>query len=190
MSTKDQVLKNSIIKEELLKLSPYIFYFFIFAFIGWVGETIFCYVTEDVLMKRGFLYAPICPIYGYGALILMVYLDKSKSQHKYIKLFFMFILIFSIFEYLTGFVLEALFSARWWDYSDSKYNLNGRITVLNSLIWGFATILYAKLVYPLTTLIKEKYISKIPELPKLIITCLLLTAHVTDIAFSCVRYLK
>ncbi len=187
INTKD---KRSLFIRLMLYFTPYIFCFFIFSFLGWLSETIYCYILYKSFLERGFLFSPICPIYGFGALILIRYFDKSNKKRNYIKLFFFFILIFSFFEYLTGFTMEAIFSERWWDYSDSKYNINGRITVFNSFLWGVATIIFAKFIYPLTIFIKEKIINKMPDLAKIIIDVALITGVLIDFAFSCVKYLK
>ena len=74
---------TKLIKKEtkFFDLIPYIFCFFTFSFLGWIMETLFCYGLLGQFVKRGFLYSPICPIYGTGALILMIYLDKSKSNY-------------------------------------------------------------------------------------------------------------
>ena len=191
MKTKDLNLKNNVFLRIIFKLTPYIFFFFLFAFIGWIGETIFCYVIYGQTAKRGFLYGPICPIYGYGALILMLYFYKSKNiKHSYLKLFFLFILIFSFFEYFVGFALEAIFGARWWDYSDNKYSLNGRITILNSLIWGFATLIFTKFISPLIYKLKDIINNKVPDIAKLIIDSALLSIFFIDSILSCIKYLS
>ena len=127
---------------------------------------------------------------GTGAFILTFYLDNLKSKKNYIKLFFLFIIVFSIFEYLVGFVLDALFSARWWDYSDNKYNLNGRITVLNSFLWGVITILFTKFIYPLIQKFKEKVIGKIPDKIQMIVALTLVVGISIDFILSCVKYLS
>ena len=191
MEPKESNLRNSIIIQIILKLTPYIFFFFIFAFIGWIGETIFCYTVYGQTVKRGFLYGPICPIYGYGALILILYFYKHNFKKKnYINLFVLFILIFSFFEYFVGFALEALFSSRWWDYSDNKYSLNGRITILNSLIWGIATLIFTKFILPLLYKLKNIIKTKVPDIAKLIIDFILLSTILIDSIFSCIRYLS
>ena len=127
---------------------------------------------------------------GTGALILTTYLDFSKNQKKYVKLFIIFTVAFSLFEYLVGFVLDALFAERWWDYSDEKYNINGRITLLNSFLWGVITIVFSKFIYPLIHKCKEKILSKIPISIQTIVAILLVCAICIDFALSCVKYLK
>ena len=111
-----------------------VIYFVIYAFLGWICEEIFCVVSTHEFVKRGFLFGPICPIYGYGAIILLFLLKDYKN--KPVKLFFLSAIIFSVFEYITDFFLQALFSTKWWDYTGQFLNLNGRITLSFSLVWG------------------------------------------------------
>lgn len=189
MDTKELKLKDSVILNKLLRATPNIIFFIIFSFMGWIAETIFCFILYGKIIERGFLFAPICPIYGFGALMLILYFNRHSEKKNYIKLFFLFILIFSFFEYLVGFSLEAIFSARWWDYSDNQYSLNGRITFLNSFLWGVATIIFAKFIYPLTNFIKLKFINRIPNLIKIIIDIILLIGIAIDFLLSCKSYL-
>lgn len=126
---------------------------------------------------------------GTGALFLTTYLDHSKSKNKYIKLFIIFTIAFSLFEYLVGFALDALFSKRWWDYSDQKYNINGRITILNSFFWGVITIIFAKFIYPLIKKFKAKILDKIPLTIQIAIATLLIISICIDFVFSCIKYL-
>lgn len=120
----------------------------------------------------------------------MIYLDKSKSNNSYIKLFILFTIIFSFFEYIVGFALDALFAARWWDYSDSTYNLNGRITLLNSFFWGIITVLFVRFIYPLIQKFKEKVICKIPNNAQIIICFILISGITVDFVLSCIKYLR
>ena len=85
----------------------YIIYFFTFALLGWIMETFYCAYVMGYFSKRGFLYGPICPIYGYGALILIIILSKYRKNS--IKLFFSSVAIFTFFEYIVSFGLDALF---------------------------------------------------------------------------------
>ena len=89
-------------------------YYLIYAFIGWIFEEVFCLVTTHEFVKRGFLFGPICPMYGYGALILILCFEKYKN--KPFKIFILAALVFSVFEYVTDFFLQALFAKRFWDY--------------------------------------------------------------------------
>lgn len=145
---------------------------------------------KDSGKKEDFCILQFAQFIGYGALILTIYLDKSKIKNNYTKLFLLFIFIFSIFEYFVGFTLDALFAERWWDYSDNKYNLNGRITLLNSFLWGVITVTFARFIYPLIQKFKDKVLVKIPILVQIIIAGLLLAGLLVDSVLSCIRYLR
>jgi len=140
-------MKNK--NKALSKFQKVILYFFIYAFIGWICEEIYCVASTHEFVKRGFLFGPLCPIYGYGALILIFFLKDYKN--KPVKLFFLSAVIFSVFEYITDFFLQALFGLRWWDYTEEFLNINGRITLSFTLVWGFGSLIFIKLVHPLVT---------------------------------------
>ena len=126
---------------------------------------------------------------GTGALFLTLYLVYSKNKNNYVKLFIIFTIAFSLFEYLVGFALDALFAERWWDYSDEQFNINGRITILNSFLWGVITIVFARFIYPLITKFKEKLLDQIPIDTQIITAIILISAICIDFVLSCVRYL-
>lgn len=135
--------KNKDTNRVLSKYQKMIIYFTIYAFIGWIGEEIFCVIDTHTLVKRGFLFGPICPIYGYGAIILILFLKDYK--YKPVKLFFLSAIVFTIFEYITDFCLQALFASKWWDYTGQFLNLNGRITLSFTLLWGFRKSYFYKI---------------------------------------------
>ena len=110
--------------KKLSKIQYLVLYFCLYAFIGWLLETAYSFVVLGHFTKRGFLYGPLCPIYGWGAVILISFLGKYKKDS--LKLFFYSAIIFSVFEYVAGFALDALFSERWWDYTNDFMNLNER----------------------------------------------------------------
>lgn len=104
----------------------YIFMLFIiYSFIGWILEIIYTFFREKKFVNRGFLMGPYCPIYGIGFILILLLLNNYK--HNPIVLFVMSMFICSILEYLTSYVLEKIFKARWWDYTDRKFDINGRI---------------------------------------------------------------
>ena len=116
----EDIMSNALLKvnshKQLSYVEKLILFFFIYAFIGWLLETLYCAYELGHLTKRGFLLGPICPIYGYGALILLIFLQPFKDNN--VKLFFASAIIFSIFEYLVGFSLEALLLMEFWDYTN------------------------------------------------------------------------
>ena len=126
---KNQInpLQNVSNKKRLPRIYLYFIYFLVFAIIGWLLETAFSFYSLGHFTKRGFLFGPLCPIYGWGALILIMFFSTYKRHN--IKLFFYAAIIFSVFEYLVSFGMEALFSLKWWDYTQDVLNLNGRISI-------------------------------------------------------------
>ena len=117
-----------------MNLGYYFILFLIYSFIGWVIEVCFTYVREHTLVNRGFLIGPYCPIYGFGCILMMFLLDGYLDDP--IVLFVMAMVICSILEYLTSYFMEKLFKARWWDYSDRKFNINGRICLETLIPFG------------------------------------------------------
>ena len=120
--------------------------FIIYSFIGWIMEVIVKFVEKKRFINRGFLIGPLCPIYGYGAILILLLLLPYKRS--VILLFFMAILICSFLEYMTSFVMEKLFKTRWWDYSDVKYNINGRICLNTMLPFGVLGVVVFFIVNP------------------------------------------
>lgn len=109
-------------------------YFVVYAFLGWVCESIYVSLGQKKWVNRGFLHSPICPIYGFGALLVLYILDPFKTSP--LAIFGLGILVTSCLEYFTSWLMEAIFHIRWWDYTTYKYNLNGRICLKNSLMFG------------------------------------------------------
>ena len=121
-------------------------YFIIYSILGWVLESIFRSICEKKLINTGFLKGPFCPIYGVGALIMIILLDGFKSN-----LFLLFTVSFFIltfWEYIVGYFLEKVFHTKYWDYSDHKFNIHGRICLTNSIYWGILGILFIKYIHP------------------------------------------
>ena len=172
----------------LVSIGYILLYFFIYAFIGWLLETVYAIGTLGHFVKRGFLYGPLCPIYGWGAVILVCILQKYKS--KPLKLFFYSAIIFSVFEYVAGFALDALFSDRWWDYTNDFMNLNGRISLFFSFAWGIIALIFIHFVHPFIEKIVKKVLKKIPAHIQIIVINLAFILLSTDTILSCIRYLK
>lgn len=120
----------------------YFLLFITYSFIGWIIEIIDRFKVNKKIVNRGFLIGPYIPIYGSCAIVMVLLLHSVKSPTI---LFLSCILIASIGEYLTSYIMEKVFHARWWDYSDYKFNLNGRICLINCLgfgVLGFILIKY------------------------------------------------
>lgn len=124
-----------------------IWMFTIYSFLGWCVEVSFAACKTGKFVNRGFLNGPVCPIYGFGATIVIVCLSPILDN-----IFILFIgsvLLTSILELITGFLLEKIFQQKWWDYSNAKFNIGGYICLRFSVIWGVACTFTLKIVQPL-----------------------------------------
>lgn len=134
-------------------ISRYFVCFIILSCFGWMFETTYCTIRNAKWENRGFLYGPICPIYGVGGVLLMAMMDvfsgKNISYHYVWWQVFLVALFGSIIlEYLTSWVLEKLFHAYWWDYSNRPFNINGRVYIPYSIGFGCAGLLIAYIIAP------------------------------------------
>ena len=124
----------------------YFLLFFIYSVIGWFVEVTYVYIGTKKFINRGFLIGPYVPIYGYSALIMALYLTQYKDNP--LTVFLLAIFICTFIEYMISFNMEKLFNARWWDYSNSKFNINGRVCLKNGLGFGFLSLLLIYLINP------------------------------------------
>ena len=108
-----------------LTLECYILLFFTGAFLGWVMEVVCKLIQFGRFINRGFLIGPYCPIYGFGAVLVTALLTPFSESP--LAVFVLAMAVCGTLEYLTSYVMEKLFHARWWDYSHRRFNLNGRV---------------------------------------------------------------
>ena len=120
-------------------------WFLFYSFCGWVYESILVSILERRPVNRGFLNGPLCPIYGAGAVGAVVVLGQV---HNPLVVFLLSMVGASILEYVTSWVMEALFHARWWDYSDYKFNLNGRICLPGAFVFVVGGVLITSVIQP------------------------------------------
>lgn len=136
-------------------------YFVVYSVAGFIIETIFGLLTKGVLESRkSFLYGPFCSIYGLGAVLMILPLQKYKKNNY--TLFFAGFFIGSIIEYMVSLAGELIFHIKWWDYSDQIFNINGRICVLFSLFWGLLAIYLMSDINPRIDKFIDFVKSKIP----------------------------
>ena len=120
--------------------------FFVYAFLGWCTEVSFAALTSGKFVNRGFLNGPVCPIYGCGVVIVLFFLEPLRENT--LLLFLGSVVLTSVLEWLTGFVLERIFHQRWWDYSHEPFNLGGYICLRFSIAWGLACLLVVDVIHP------------------------------------------
>ena len=178
------VIKERTSKDKVIE---YITYIFIYAFLGWIMETIYAFIIHGHFVKRGFLFGPICPIYGFGAVLLII--TTKKLYNKPFLKFVFAIVSFTVFEYFVSLVLEMLFGLRWWDYSNDFLNIQGRVSLLYSIFWGIIGIVVLEKIHPFIQ-------NKIQNITKgntnkiqYVICFGLLSLLMIDIIFSTIRYL-
>lgn len=126
----------------------YLFLFFlVYSFIGYLVEVCFCSIsTKKIILNRGFLIGPYLPIYGISVVVMYYSLQKYATDP--LALFVMACIVCSIVEYFTSLVLEKIFKIRWWDYSQMRFNLEGRICLSNSILFGLGSLVLFYIVNP------------------------------------------
>ncbi len=175
-------------QDKLNENKKIVLYFFIYAFLGWVLETVFCLVTQAKFMKRGFLYGPVCPMYGFAAVIMIQLLKNVKTNT--VGKFSICMITFTIFEYVVAVVLESLFGLRWWDYSNEVLNFQGRISLPYSIAWGIVGIIFVDKIHPAVQRRIEK-IEKLVSSKIIVITLYSLTSVIlVDFIASIIKYMN
>ena len=126
--------------------------FIVFSVLGWIYECLYCTIRTGHWQNRGFLFGPICPIYGMGALLILLMStlipDISDNRVPLWRLYLIFLFGSAALEYSVSWALERVFHARWWDYSDMPLNFNGRICLPASAFFGAAGILFFEYLMP------------------------------------------
>ncbi len=151
-------------------------YFLIFSVIGLLLETIYCYISVGVLESRkGFIWGPLCPVYGICGTALIYVLDKIDLKKSW-QLFVAGFLIGSVAEYILSYVLEAIYGIRFWNYDYLKFNLNGRISIIFSIYWGALSVIIMRIVKHLI----DKFVNKIKPNNKIIIETAIFVFLVID----------
>ena len=133
-----------------------IFYFIIYSFLGWCLESVYKTIIFKKPTNSGFLYGPFCPMYGIGAVLMVM---MSRVSHNPIIIFVLGFLVFSVWEYVVAVILEKCFKTKYWDYSNLKFNFQGRVCLKNSIYWGILGVLLVYIIQPCI----EKITSLIPE---------------------------
>lgn len=129
-----------------LRLYDICWFFIIYSLIGWIIEVIFHAVVKGQIVNRGFLNGPVCPVYGFGMLGVLIIYNAVGSDNTFV-IFVEGLVFTTLIELLAGIILNRFFHARWWDYSSMPLNFNGYICAGFSIIWGLAVVFVIKLVH-------------------------------------------
>lgn len=118
---------------------PYLFLvFMLYSVAGYLCEIVCSSIKQKKLVNRGFLCGPYCPIYGVGSLFILFLLLRFKEDP--VIVYVLGAIITTAIEYVTSFILEKIFHNKWWDYSDEKFNIHGRVFLFNTLLFGFGSL--------------------------------------------------
>lgn len=166
----------------LISLVNYALMFFVFSAIGWTIECIYCSIGNRKLINRGFLYGPVCPIYGTGALVFEILITPLSDpiQKRWWLVVLVGMVLADIVEYLTSYIMEKLFNARWWDYSENFLNLHGRICFKHTCYWGLFSFIFVYLISPAY----KSVIGLVPQDIRNIAICVILVIFFIDLAFT------
>lgn len=162
----------------LYTLPQYILLFFIYGILGWCAEVAFAGFTTHELVNRGFLNGPVCPIYGFGMVAMLLVVGPWIKN--VVVLFFVGMIITTGVELFGGLILYKIFHTRWWDYSNYKWNFHGLICPQFCLVWGVACVVVLRVIHPLIA----APVRMIPPLPLLIVDAVFLVGFVADVSVS------
>lgn len=161
--------------------------FFIYGFAGWCVEVIFHAANKGIFINRGFLIGPICPIYGYGLVAVILALTPIKDN-----VFLVYIgsvIICSVFELIVGWASEKFMHTRLWDYTDNAFNIGGYVCLKFSLLWGVGCICILYIFHPMA--MKLVYlIEAIPRTHGNIMLCIISAAFLCDLGITAVNAFK
>ena len=153
--------------------------FFLYSVLGYLVEIINCSIIEKkVVLNRGFCLGPYLPIYGISSVIMRIFLDRYQDD--LFVLFVMAAFICTIMEFITSYILEAIFHTRWWDYHNKKFNIDGRVCLSNSILFGLGGVFIIKVLSPIV----DKIVMFL--LPYKIITFLLFLCFLFDVIITLV----
>ena len=167
----------------------------IYSIIGWMIEVSYHAVTMGKVVNRGFLNGPLCPVYGSGVLMVLMVVnlcgewfgfETDLSRAKVIELFIIGIIFATLIELIAGFLLDQLFHARWWDYRDRRFNLNGYICLEFSIYWGLGIAFVLRVIQP----VFENIVSSIPVRISWILLSAFYIIFLVDIILTVLTILK
>lgn len=157
----------------------WLLFFFIYCFVGWVFESTYVSVKKKQFVNRGFLHAPLLPLYGSGAIVIL--LVSIPVKHQWYLVFLFGALAATALEYVTGVAMEAMFKVRYWDYSHQKFNFQGQICLSSTIAWGALSVLLTEVIHkPVERLVLER----IPATAEIAAVIIIFAGFAADTAVS------
>lgn len=153
-------------------------WFIVYSFLGWIWESCYVSAKSKRWVNRGFVTGPFVTIYGVGA--VAVYVILRPLSGRILELYFSGVVVATLLEYVTGVLMEAIFHTNWWDYSDKKFNFQGKICLGSSIAWGFFTLILFYVLQPGVSDLVEW----VPRRTGIVLVYVWLAYYVVDFSFS------
>lgn len=163
--------------EILTQISLYVIWFFLYSFAGWLYEVIYSFVRHHRFVNRGFFFGPLCPIYGVGALMAILLIGPIPNL---VVAFLAGAVGAGVVEFVTSWVLERVFHARWWDYTGWVLNIQGRVCLASVVTFGVMMLLVSRVIHPYVARFGEA----MPPLAAETLAAVLVIVFVTDLVLS------
>ena len=149
-------------------------FFLIYSCLGWCVEVVYAAATTGQLVNRGFLNGPVCPIYGFGMILVLFFLTPLEDD--LLLLYLGGVILPSALELVGGWALYKLYRTRWWDYTDKPFNIGGYVCLEFSLMWGVGAMVMVKAIHPTIAAL----VNLIPPLVGFVLMCLLYAVYAAD----------
>lgn len=167
-----------------MRIYSLLLYFFIYSFLGWCTEVAYATVKERRFVNRGFLNGPWCPIYGMGVSAVVTLLDGFRDS--LLLLYLSSLVLVTLIEGMTGFIMDKIFHHKWWDYTGLPLNIGGYVCLPFSIAWGAACVVIVKGIHPLI----ERLVGFLPEAAGAALLCVLTVCLAADVAVTTAGILK
>lgn len=167
-----------------MRIYSLLLYFFIYSFLGWCTEVAYATVKERRFVNRGFLNGPWCPIYGVGVSAVVTLLDGFRDS--LLLLYLSSLVLVTLIEGMTGFIMDKIFHHKWWDYTGLPLNIGGYVCLPFSIAWGAACVVIVKGIHPLI----ERLVGFLPEAAGAALLCVLTVCLAADVAATTAGILK
>lgn len=156
--------------------------FIIYSFVGWLWESIYCSIKAKHFVYRGFLLGPYCPVYGFGVVSVLLLVPEDVGT--LLNLYFNAVVIVTIIEYITSWILEKLFNMKLWDYTNVPLNISGRVAVPVSLFWGIGCLILMKVINPVFQNFIQQFIDISRGIGPIILGIIFLVDVATSVVFT------
>ena len=155
-------------------------FFLIYSCLGWCVEVVYAAATTGQLVNRGFLNGPVCPIYGFGMILVLFFLTPLEDD--LLLLYLGGVILPSALELVGGWALYKLYRTRWWDYTDKPFNIGGYVCLEFSLMWGVGAMVMVKVIHPTIAAL----VNIIPPLVGFVLMCLLYAVYAADVVATAI----